>query len=48
MSNKELQYFLNIFGNRKGIEIKEVFKEFKELQKRMPGLKTDTHMLLVS
>lgn len=47
MTNKELNYLVKIFGNKKGIEIKEVFKEFKELQKRMPGLKTDTHMLLV-
>lgn len=48
MTNKELNYLVKIFGNKKGIEIKEVFKEFKELQKRMSGLKTDTHMLLVS
>ena len=48
MTIKELNYLVKIFGNKKGIEIKEAFKKFKELQKRMPGLKNDTHILLVS
>ena len=41
MSNKELQYFLNIFGNKKGDELKKVLMEFRELQKRIPGLRGD-------
>lgn len=41
MSNKELQYFLNIFGNKKGNELKKAFMEFRELQKRIPGLRGD-------
>lgn len=41
MSNKELQYFLNIFGNKKGEELEKALKEFKELQKRFPGLRGD-------
>lgn len=41
MSNKELQFFLNIFGNKKGDEIKKTLMEFKELQKRVPALRGD-------
>lgn len=39
MTIKELQFFLNIFGNKKGDELKKALIEFRELQKRVPGLK---------
>ena len=39
MTIKELQYFLNIFGEQKGNDLKKALKEFRELQKRIPGLK---------
>lgn len=39
MTDKELYYFLNIFGDKKGKEIKIFFKKFKNLQKIYPGLK---------
>lgn len=41
MTVKELQFFLNIFGNKKGDELKKYFMEFKELQKRIPALRGD-------
>lgn len=39
MTNKELYYFLNIYGDKKGKEIKIFFKKFKKLQKIYLGLK---------
>lgn len=41
MTVKELQFFLNIFGNKKGDELKKALMEFKELQKRVPTLRGD-------
>lgn len=45
MTIKELQYFLNIFGEQigeqKGNELKKILKEFNDLQKRVPGLRGD-------
>ena len=41
MTVKELQFFLNIFGNKKGDELKKALMEFKELQKRVLALRGD-------
>lgn len=41
MTVKELQFFLNIFGNKKGEELKRALIEFRELQKRVPALRGD-------
>ena len=41
MTVKELQFFLNIFGNKKCNELKKALMEFKELQKRVPALRGD-------
>lgn len=41
MTVKELQFFLNIFGNKKGDELKKALMKFKELQKRIPALRGD-------